>query len=148
MAHRKKSSFHYELVYDMPVLVYAGLIYLLSSVSGFPEDVSLITGSDKVAHLIEYFAFGFLICRSFSNARFDPVKQNAHLLAILFGISFGLSDEWHQSFVPGREATIGDVLFDAMGIITATGTYNTAMKKILFLKKFDETLERKFVNER
>ncbi len=147
MCGTKISFFCHEIIYEVPVVVYAGLIYLLSSGSSLPEDVSLINGIDKLAHFIEYFVFGFLIYRSLSNARTQSLKENALLLTILFGICFGISDEWHQSYVPGRDATIGDVLFDSLGIITAAGTYNTAMKKIPFLKKFDESLERKLRHE-
>jgi hypothetical protein len=39
-------------------------------------------------------------------------------------------------------------LFDASGIIAAAVTYNTIMQRISILKKFDETLERKFVYEK
>ncbi len=135
-------------MYEVPVIFYACLIYTFSSVTMLPKEVSLINGIDKLAHLIEYFAFGFLICRSLSNVKAHFIKQNALLIAVLFGTCFGLGDEWHQSYVPGRDATIGDVLVDAVGIITAAGTYNTAMQKIHFLKKIDETLERKFIHER
>ncbi|MCU0242053.1 MAG: VanZ family protein, partial [Vicinamibacteria bacterium] len=32
---------------------------------------------------------------------------------------YGVSDEWHQSFVPGRDATVGDVMKDALGSLCA-----------------------------
>ena len=38
---------------------------------------------------------------------------------LLFVIAFAVSDEFHQSFVPSREATVRDVLIDTMGAILA-----------------------------
>jgi VanZ family protein len=143
----KKSIFRHGLVYGVPVIVYAGLIFLLSSVSKLPEEVSFINGVDKWAHCIEYYFFGFLIYRWLINKRSRFIRKNAFFFTILIGICFGLSDEWHQSYVPGRDATIGDVLADSLGIIAAAVTYHTTIKRISFLKKIDETLERKFVHE-
>ena len=143
----KKSSFRHGLVYGVPVIVYAGLIFLLSSVSKLPEEVFFINSVDKWAHCIEYYFFGFLIRRWLINKRSSFVRKNSLFFTILIGICFGLSDEWHQSYVPGSDATIGDVLFDALGIIAAAVTYHTTITRISFLKKFDETLERKFVHE-
>jgi VanZ family protein len=143
----KKSSFRRGFVYGAPVIFYAALIFFLSSVSKFPEEVSFINGIDNWSHCIEYYFFGLLICRWLINERNRFIKKNAHLFTILIGICFGLSDEWHQSYVPGRDATIGDVLADSLGIIAAAVTYHTTIKRISFLKKIDETLERKFVHE-
>lgn len=38
----------------------------------------------------------------------------ASVLAV--GSLFGLSDEWHQTFVPGRVFSLGDLAFDALGL--------------------------------
>ena len=40
-------------------------------------------------------------------------------MTLLIGMRYGVSDEWHQSFKPGRVASIWDVLFDAAGIAAA-----------------------------
>lgn len=37
------------------------------------------------------------------------------ILALFLAIAYALSDEWHQSFVPGRSATLSDVMVDASG---------------------------------
>lgn len=39
------------------------------------------------------------------------------LLALLMAIAYAFSDEWHQSFVPGRSATFSDVLVDTSGAL-------------------------------
>jgi VanZ family protein len=41
----------------------------------------------------------------------------AHLAFLGIGILFALSDEWHQSFVPGRDPSAGDFLADFLGVL-------------------------------
>lgn len=38
---------------------------------------------------------------------------------LLFGLAFALSDEYHQSFVPGRSARFLDIGFDSLGMFVA-----------------------------
>lgn len=42
-----------------------------------------------------------------------PLIASAVVLAVLLGIA----DEFHQSFIPGREATVQDVMADAVGAV-------------------------------
>ncbi len=37
--------------------------------------------------------------------------------SLLVAIGYGLLDEFHQSFVPGRSSTLADVGLDAMGAL-------------------------------
>ena len=39
------------------------------------------------------------------------------LLFLLMGVGYGALDEWHQSFVPGRDASVGDWVADSAGVI-------------------------------
>jgi VanZ family protein len=128
-------------------MVYAGLIFLLSSFSQFPEEVSPFIGYDKLAHFIEYYFFGILICRWLFNKKNPMVRRRALFLTMLIGICYGVSDEWHQSFVPGRTATIWDVMFDASGIVAAAFTYRSIGEGDSLLNKLDKILERKFIHE-
>jgi len=71
----------------------------------------------KLAHLTEYGMFGLLLYHSFS-AR-APEKWNARSAAgavIVAGL-FSLTDEYHQSFVPGRVASIVDCGIDTLGAL-------------------------------
>jgi VanZ family protein len=60
---------------------------------------------DKGAHLLAYALLGFLLGRGLGGL------YPAFFLAALYG----LVDEWHQSFVPGREAFGLDLLADFLG---------------------------------
>ena len=47
----------------------------------------------------------------------------AFILTIVFGTLYGVSDEVHQLFVPGRGAMVKDVLIDSAGAIVGVGLY-------------------------
>jgi VanZ family protein len=110
-------------------MIYAGLIFLLSSFPRLPEEFPLFIGYDKLAHFIEYYFFGILICRWLLNKKNYLVRRHALFMTMLIGMCYGVSDEWHQSFIPGRVASIWDVLFDALGIAAAVFTYRITRKR-------------------
>lgn len=64
----------------------------------------------KTGHVILYAILYALIKRALSGQ-----SNRNYVLAFLICVLYGLSDEIHQSFVPGRSATIMDVGFDALG---------------------------------
>ena len=103
--------------YWLPVAVYAGLIFYLSSLS-YSEDYlpSLLEDmGDKVLHAIEYAVLGILWYRAFRHAAGTWAAHHALLLAIVTSVGYGVTDEWHQAFVPTREADVWDLLFDGLG---------------------------------
>ncbi|MBV9463377.1 MAG: VanZ family protein [Verrucomicrobiae bacterium] len=99
-----------------PVLLWMGLIFYLSSLSSVPLPQTF-PGIDKVAHLGAYSILGFFIFRALrgSGARF----RTAAFVAVIAGSLYGASDEWHQSFVPGRDVELGDWLADTAGAALA-----------------------------
>jgi VanZ family protein len=117
--------------YGGPALAYAVLIFLLSSLSRFPETVPTFFGFDMTAHFFEYAIFGCLLYRWFSSTDLHRKKRSALLMTILIGTVYAVSDEWHQSFVPGRDASPWDVLFDAAGNGTGGTIYPLIRKAVL-----------------
>jgi len=102
------------LVYGMPLLLYCMLIFWLSAQSD-PGHLSPVAIPDKIAHLIEYAGFGFLLLRLLS--ALEPEGEVVkHLIWVLSGaLLYGLSDEIHQYYVPGREFSWMDLLADGAG---------------------------------
>ena len=95
-----------------PVLLWAGIIFTLSSIPTFPR-VPVIWWDfilKKSAHVIEYAIFYWLLRRAL---------PQYPILALIIGILYALSDEFHQSFVPGRTAKLTDVGFDTIGILVS-----------------------------
>ena len=93
---------------------YMALIFVLSSRRA-PEPITGLGLSDRWLHLVEYGVLGFLLS--------DLVRTGAGgrrwlalvLLPAVVGSLYGASDEWHQSFVPGRDASFADLAMDAVG---------------------------------
>lgn len=80
----------------------------------------------KTAHLTEYAILAMLIFRALrSTAPLLFVRRRgrrwapALALAIALGLSavYAATDEFHQSFIPGREACVRDVLIDSSGAL-------------------------------
>ena len=91
-------------------------IYLASDSSAAPQ--LLMTLSDAPAHAAAYAALAVAMLRGVSGARLAGVSARTALLAAVLAIAYGVSDEFHQSFVAGRHGELRDVAADALG---ATG---------------------------
>ena len=107
------------LWYWSPVVLYAGLIVALSSMSApqthFPSWFEGV--SDKIWHALEYAVLAILCHRAFLYGAGHQLSVYAVPLAIVAAILFGATDEIHQFFVPLREADGLDLLADATGAI-------------------------------
>jgi len=68
----------------------------------------------KCGHLTEYFIFGLLVLRAIRGGR-PGVRISWALATIGIVAAYASSDEFHQSFVPGRTASIYDVMLDTTG---------------------------------
>jgi len=99
------------LRYALPPLLFAGLIFFLSSRSSLPAPA--VSGFDKLAHLCEYGAFGLLLARGLGG--YGMTTRIAVALAAVVASAYGVSDELHQSFVPGRSVEVLDWLADTIG---------------------------------
>lgn len=66
----------------------------------------------KLAHFSEYACMGILI---FSIVYQWVMGKKKYLIATLWVFLSAAVDEWHQYFVPGRYASIKDVLLDTCG---------------------------------
>jgi VanZ family protein len=80
----------------------------------------------KLAHLSEYFIFGFLVSHVLQK-RSGLMSVRQIPLAITFGIIYAISDELHQSFVPSRTASTMDVLLDTIGFICGSFCFYTSV---------------------
>jgi VanZ family protein len=104
--------------YWVPVALYAGTIFYLSSQSHPEEQLpSLLIEdvSDKVLHAVEYGILALLCYRAFRWAAGPAVARQAVVLAIVTASVYGLTDEAHQLFVPFRESSWLDWLADTIG---------------------------------
>ncbi|HEX2855628.1 MAG TPA: VanZ family protein [Opitutaceae bacterium] len=105
-------------------LAMAALIFAASSRShlGGPA----VAGIDKVTHFAVYGLLATLVVRLGRGSR-------AAWLSVLVVSLYGLSDEWHQSFTPGRSVELADWLADTGGAALAVAMYSgwTWYRKLL-----------------
>ena len=69
----------------------------------------------KAAHITEYFISGLLVFRAFRNGSDQKREWYWALFSLLVVVIIAASDEFHQSFVSTRTASIVDVCIDTFG---------------------------------
>ena len=91
------------------------------AISSFSWHLPLVQNAEKIhldwfVHAVEYSVFGFLLSDALA-ATFPRSRRQALFAgALLLGALYGLSDEYHQSFVPHRSACLSDALVDTIGV--------------------------------
>jgi VanZ family protein len=73
---------------------------------------------DKVFHIVQYFCLGLTYFNAGTRGG-QAVTLRRSLLVLLAAVLYGVSDEWHQAYVPGRTADWQDVVADAIGAALA-----------------------------
>ncbi len=104
-----------------------GLIFILSSIPGHAYEPFAI--SSIIANLLHIPLFGllaFLWIKAFDNKKVYINK--AIIYTIIITIVYAAFDEFHQSFVPGREMSLGDFAMDTLGCIAAIYLYRRKVK--------------------
>ena len=97
----------------LAALSWAGLIFYLSSQPSI-ETPALFPGEDKLFHLIAFGILGFLTMGALQVSHEGYPTRQVWLVALAVML-YGILDEFHQYFVPGRSADVYDVLADAIG---------------------------------
>jgi hypothetical protein len=84
---------------------------------------------DYTWHFVGYFVMGLLAIRAFARGLALPASGRAVLYGVMLSLAYALSDEWHQSFVPGRTASLHDLTVDSLGIAGALGLLSLYWRK-------------------
>ncbi|MDZ7372477.1 MAG: VanZ family protein [candidate division KSB1 bacterium] len=103
--------------YQLPAILYAVLIFVISSIPTLAPPPIGIEWDDKIYHFLEYGAFGYLCARAFYYQGNRVLRDFALIITLVTGSLYAVSDELHQSLVPGRYADVGDFLADVVGVI-------------------------------
>ena len=100
--------------YWLPVLIYAILIFYLSSIPG--ENIpKVFKYQDVFLHIIEYALFAFLLSRAIKAYHPRLSFEKRFLTVLVFSFLYALSDELHQLFVPQRCCSLVDLMNDGIG---------------------------------
>jgi len=99
----------------LPVVFWMVFIFILSSIQ--VGSASEFYWKDfivkKTAHLIEYGVLATLLCRGLKGSKI--MTKKAMWYAILISFLYAITDEFHQSFTPGRGPAVRDVFIDLIG---------------------------------
>jgi VanZ family protein len=100
----------------LPVGAYMAVIFFVSSLSDptIPSSVS-----DVSLHGASYFGLTLLLIRALARSRWSGVTLVTLAAAWAIAVLYGVTDEWHQSFVPNRHPEFRDVVSDAIGALAA-----------------------------
>jgi VanZ family protein len=123
-----------------PLIAWLVFISYASSGSFSPENTSRIIGplilwlfpnttpetlavvhfvTRKIAHFTEYAILGFLAARAFRTSSRPAIRNHWFLISVALIVVYALIDEYHQSFVPSRTASVFDSLIDMAGGLAA-----------------------------
>lgn len=75
-------------------------------------------GIRKLAHVTEFGIFSITVFHGVRGNR-SGWRWSWAILTLLIAVAYAGLDEWHQSFVPMREARVRDVMIDATGALIA-----------------------------
>ena len=109
--------------YWLPLIAWAGVIFALSHTSGSTlsttveetsQFVPLALLTQEFTHIVQYGALAALAYRLLASYQTLPRMWTLGG-ALLFAVCYGVTDEFHQMFVPGRSATLGDLALDTIG---------------------------------
>jgi VanZ family protein len=105
--------------YGLLTLAYMVGIYWLSSHPelGARREEPLSQLGMNLVHIPVYAGLAVCFLQALAGGRATRTPRAPSLLALLGAAGYGALDEWHQSFVPGRSASIGDFLLDFVGIV-------------------------------
>ncbi len=104
----------------LPVALWVILIFLLSNLA-IPSGTKVVWQDflmKKAAHLWEYAVLYIFSYRAFKNTGSFSFKTNC-LLSFLLVLLYASSDEYHQTFISGRNGTIQDIFIDLFGALAS-----------------------------
>ena len=108
-----------ETVRMVPMLIVMGTIFFLSHQPGDALYMPPLPWVDKVAHLGVYGLLAISVLYGFFPLLREKKFSTVTVSVVFFCVLYGISDEFHQSFIPGRFVSIGDVIADGTGAFLA-----------------------------
>ncbi len=107
------------LIFYLPLILYLALVFYMSS--GPVTSLVLRSIKDYILHGAEYCGLYLLVFRAIHEGLESKPGRGGYWLAAVLTVLYGISDEFHQSFVPTRDASFWDVMADAAGAMLGIG---------------------------
>lgn len=96
-----------------------GMIFFLSHQPYDFAELPPVVGVDKLAHVIAYAILGGAFLYGLQPFTRTWNHTVAAIIVVLFCVIYGITDEFHQSFIPGRFVSAWDVVADGLGGVLA-----------------------------
>ncbi len=124
---KKNVTIKQAIIAYLPPILWAILIFIFSAQSLLPgfEESAYDFIFKKLAHISVYLVLYLLVLQAVITTITEKQPKMRLLLPIFICLLYAASDEFHQSLVPGRYATLRDIGYDGLGI------------SIAFLKKYE-----------
>ena len=103
------------LIFWLPAIVWMGVIFTFSSIPDLKTDLKEDFILRKIAHILEYAILTFLLIRGLRQEKLNIRK--IIIFSLIFAVFYALTDEYHQTFILGRQGTLRDVGIDSIGIL-------------------------------
>jgi VanZ family protein len=121
-------------------IAWAALLFILSSTPDLSPPLHVFEWDDKLHHVLAYAPLGWLLMRSMVWR--GSSTRKALWLAITLGALYGISDEIHQHFVPGRVMDWTDAAADACGIALGSWFFHYRHKPAAAAGKMNAAAKR------
>lgn len=116
----------------LPPVVWAGVLFALSAGSG-PAFAPPYPHIDKLEHAAAYGILGFLVARA-AGRTWSLGAAATVLTGGLVAAAYGVSDEYHQSFTPGRMVEVADAIADTVGGFAGAAAFVALSRRVLLEK--------------
>ena len=135
----KKKRFHFSFFRYVPMTLVMGTIFFLSNQPGDTLTLPDVPNIDKVLHAGIYGLLALTTLFAVGKKRTLARPYQVGFLVIVFCFLYGISDEYHQSFIPGRTPSIWDICADTTGAF---------LMVVLWLRFFLQNDKRRAIGSR
>ena len=98
--------------YCIFTMAYCAGLFWLSAQSNLPQPPAIFAGEDKIIHAVLYGGLSFIVAFGLRRSKRSYSTVFQFWMPILFAALYGISDEFHQYFVPRRSPDLYDLLAD------------------------------------
>jgi len=103
-----------RIAFRIAAVVWATVIFVASSVT-LETTAEPLPEGDKIVHIAFYAILAYFLLCGWCVAKNKILRKKEVVVVLAVIILYGISDEFHQSFVPGRQPSWHDVLADGVG---------------------------------
>jgi VanZ family protein len=125
----QKTDMKKNILRKIPAIAVMAAITILSALPGDNQLLNSFELHDKLKHIIAYFVLGLSLCLWIPSKKWLTKPIIYGVIIVVACTVFGILDEFHQSFVPGRSGNdLGDIAANFIGGLFSPFMYFAAIK--------------------